>query len=198
MTTNEPELSLLTDLMSCPATDLTDPAPDDDQLKQILQAAMSAPDHGGLVPYRFIAIRGEARQQLAEVFRNAAIERGLDEAAVRKQENKPLRSPLIVCVVARLQDNPAIPEIEQILSAGCAAQHIQLACRLLDFASIWLTGDNCYDQNVYQALGLGFDERLVGFIYIGTPQTLAEKKIRPSAQERTEFWTQAQATDFAI
>ncbi len=198
MTTIQPDLSLLIDLVSSPAADLSEPAPDDDQLGQILQAAMSAPDHGSLVPYRFIVIRGEARQQLAGVFKSAAIERGLDEAAVLKQEKKPLRSPLIVGVVARLQDNPSIPEVEQILSAGCAAQHIQLACRLLGFASIWLTGDNCYDQNVYQALGLDFNERLVGFIYIGTPNPPQEKKSRPNAKDRTEFWTQPQATDFAI
>jgi nitroreductase len=159
---------------------------------------MSAPDHGNMLPYRFIVIRGEAREQLSQVFAEAATQRGLDPQAVNKQKAKPLRSPLIVAVVARIEATPAIPEIEQLLSAGCAAQHIQLASRMLGFGSIWLTGDNCYDQSVYRAFGLDLDERLVGFIYIGTPVQPPAKKNRPPASTRTEFWVEPQATDYAI
>jgi nitroreductase len=198
MTTNNPKLSLFSDLVSVPAAELVEPAPDGAQLQSILQAAMSAPDHGSLRPYRFIVIRGDARGRLSEVFADAATQRGLDQAGIDKQRAKPLRSPLIVSVVARIEHRPKIPEIEQLLSAGCAAQHIQLACRLLGFGSIWLTGDNCYDQTVYRALGLDLDERLVGFLYIGTPAQPPAKKIRPPASDRTEIWVEPQVTDYAI
>ncbi len=183
---------------SVPAKMLTAPAPNPAQLDAILQCAMSAPDHGAMTPFRFLIIDGDARQRLADVFEQAAIKRGLNDAAIQKQRSKPLRSPLIITVIARLQDAQGIPEIEQILSAGAAAQHIQLACRTLGFGSIWLTGDNSYDLNVYQALGLDIHERIIGFLHIGTPKAEIEKKNRNSAKPLTKRWNEPQHTEFAI
>ncbi|MCK4709110.1 MAG: nitroreductase, partial [Gammaproteobacteria bacterium] len=154
------KLSFLNEQISTPAKDLSLPAPDADQLEAILQTAMSAPDHGGLVPFRFLIIQGDARLNLSEVFEKAAINRNADEAAVSKQKKKLLRSPMIIIVIAHLTNNPVIPEIEQMLSAGAAAQHIQIACKSLGFGSIWLTGENCYDLHVYESLGLAFNERV--------------------------------------
>ena len=194
------DLSALTEHRSIPAGELTDPAPGDAELEQILQAAMSAPDHGELHPFRFLVIQGDARQELARVFEQAVRLRDpqADAATVEKQRNKPLRSPLIVVVVARVIDNPKIPEVEQILSAGCAAQHIQLACAALGYGSIWLTGDNAYDLHVYEALGLDLNERVVGFVYIGTPADPPLTKTRLSANSVTTQWHTAHEGDYAI
>lgn len=200
MTAQNLELSFLQQQLSVPAAELVEPAPNPEQLNAILQSAMSAPDHGELHPYRFLVIQGDARQELSKVF-EAAVQTRLpeaDQATIDKQKSKPLRSPMIVTVVACLNENPKIPEVEQLLTAGCAAQHIQLACRSLGFGSIWLTGDNCYDSNVHQALGLEFNERIVGFIYIGTPKSDQRLKQRPKANARTEYWRSPQAIDFAI
>jgi nitroreductase len=111
---------------STPAKALAEPAPDDAQLKQILQVAMSAPDHGRLYPYRFITIRGDARYRLSEIFVQATRQREpeVDAAYLAKQREKPLRSPLIVVVVATLIESEKIPKIEQMLSAGAAAHNI--------------------------------------------------------------------------
>lgn len=192
------ELSFLSNHQSIPASELVEPAPDQHQLEIILQAAMSAPDHGNMRPFRFLIIQGEARTELSKVFEDAARNRNLDDAAILKQKSKPLRSPMIIGVVASLTQSPIIPEIEQLLCAGCAAQHIQLACSQLGFGSIWLTGDNCYDQSVYQALGLQLNERMVGFIYVGSLKSKPEKKIRNPAMKITQSWTKIEATEFAI
>ncbi|MCP4333570.1 MAG: nitroreductase [Gammaproteobacteria bacterium] len=156
---------------STPARALADPAPDDKQLRLILKTAMSAPDHGRLHPYRFISIRGKARRKLSEIFGQATLDRepGVDPAYLAKQKDKPLRSPLIVVVVASLIDSPKIPEIEQMLSAGTAAHNVLLATNALGFGSIWLTGANAYDTYVCSELGIAENERIIGFIYIGTP-----------------------------
>lgn len=192
------KLSFLNDQVSIPANELTHPAPDDKQLETILQSAMSAPDHGGLTPFRFLVIRGDSLLNLSEVFEKAAIKRKADPATISKQKKKPLRSPMIIIVIARLTENPSIPEIEQMLSAGIAAQHIQLACKSLGFGSIWLTGENCYDLTVYESLGLDVNEKLIGFIYIGTPVERPVKKKRPDAKKITQHWTVSQTSDFAI
>lgn len=160
------------DRVSTPANMLIEPAPNDEQLAQIFKAAMNAPDHKRLKPYRFITIRGEARQALSEVFINAVKIRkpDVDAAYLEKQGQKPLRSPLIVVLVASLQDDPKVPEIEQMLCTGAVANNMMLASNALGFGSIWLTGDNTYDANVYRPLGLADSERIIGFIYMGTPK----------------------------
>ncbi len=193
------DLTFLTEHHSVPAAQLHEPAPGNEQLDAILQSAMSAPDHGQLHPFRFLIIRGEARLRLSRVFEQAARRRTPDdEAGIRKQADKPLRSPLIVTVIARIIDSPKIPEIEQLLSAGCAAQHIQLACRALGYGSIWLTGGNAYDLSVHEALGLDLDERIVGFLYIGTPEPGAGTKQRLSASAITSEWHQPLRHDYSI
>ena len=157
---------------STPAKALIDPAPDEAQLKQILKIAMTAPDHGRLHPYRFISIRGEGRNRLSDLFGRAVQQRNpqVEAKYLKKQKDKPLRSPLIIVVVANLIESPKIPEIEQMLSAGAAAHNILLASNALGFGSVWLTGDNAYDDLVRSELGVAANEKIIGFIYLGTPQ----------------------------
>ncbi|MFA9419012.1 MAG: nitroreductase [Gammaproteobacteria bacterium] len=178
---------------STPAKNLTEPAPDDAQLRQIFGLAMHAPDHGRLRPYRFITIRGKARHALADVFASATQKRDPEVtlAYLKKQKQKPLRSPLIVVVVACLSDNPKIPEIEQMLSAGAAAHGILLASKAMGFGSIWLTGDNAYDRSVCEPLGLDSNEKIVGFIYLGTETSAIPHPPKPDLDEKITRWTGA-------
>jgi nitroreductase len=175
---------------STPAKALTDPAPDDAQLAEILQVAMSAPDHGRLYPYRFVSIRGDARYRLSEIFVQATRlrEPDVDAAYLAKQREKPLRSPLIVVVVASLVESEKIPEIEQILSAGAAAHNILLASNALGFGSIWLTGANAYDDYVCGELGLAGNERIVGFIFLGTPELEIPPRKLPAVEDYLSNW----------
>jgi nitroreductase len=175
---------------STPAKALAEPAPDDAQLKQILQVAMSAPDHKRLHPYRFITIRGDARYRLSEIFVKATMRRepDVDAAYLAKQREKPLRSPLIVVVVATLIESEKVPEIEQMLSAGAAAHNILLGANALGFGSVWLTGANAYDDYVRGELGINDDERIVGFVYIGTPQLDIPPRPLPEVDEYLSNW----------
>jgi nitroreductase len=178
------------DRVSTPANMLIEPAPNDEQLTQIFRAAMNAPDHKHLQPYRFITIRGEARQALSEVFINAVTIRkpDVDPDYLKKQGQKPLRSPLIVVLVAKLQDDPKVPEIEQILCAGAVANNLMLANNALGFGSIWLTGDNTYDDNVCQPLGLASSEKIIGFIYLGTPKVKKPNRVISDLSDKVIDW----------
>ena len=175
---------------STPAAALTEPAPDDRQLQQIFEVALSAPDHGRLRPYRFITIRGDARHKLSDLFGRAVLQREPDvEAAyLQKQKDKPLRSPLIVVVVASLIESPKVPQIEQLLSAGAAAHNILLASKALGFGSIWLTGANAYDPFVRAELGLSENERIIGFVYLGTPSLEIPPHELPDAADFLTNW----------
>jgi len=185
---------------SIPAKLLLDPAPNEAELKHILQAAMSVPDHGGLQPFRFITIQGEARKQLATVFEQAIKQRdpNAGEAYFKKQYQKPLRSPLIIVVVCRITDNSKIPTIEQQLSAGCAAQNIMQATHALGFGACWLTGDNAYDTYVKESLGLEFNEQITGFIYVGSLDGKRALVQRKNADDISREWTEILKMETAI
>ncbi len=169
-----------------------EPAPNDKELGQILAAACRAPDHGRLRPWRFIVIRGEARARLGQVFAEALQAREPDaaEAAIETEHGRPLRSPLLVCVVAKVQSDIAkVPEIEQVVSAGAAAHTMLLAAQALGYGAMLLTGDNAYDPNVGRALGLTAGERIVSFVYFGTQAGQPPNLPRPDPAEHTSEWT---------
>lgn len=177
---------------SFPANQLSDPAPNEEQLNDILKCAIAAPDHGKLHPWRFIIIQAEARLALAEVFVKAAKirEPDISEQKLERLREKPLRSPLIVVIVSTLTpEHPKAPEIEQTLSAGAAVQLMQLGATALGFGSIWLSGANAYDENVKQALGIELKDQITGFLYLGTPPTTRPSRRRPELSDHVSQWS---------
>lgn len=162
-------LSLLNNRNSEPK--LSEPGPNHDTLHRILSAALRAPDHGKLRPWRFLLIVGKSRHRLGDLFAEALRLRdpAASPEAIKKNLDAPLRAPVIVAVIARLQDHPKVPKVEQLLSAGCAAHSILLAAQAVGYGAIWRTGDNCYDPVVKEGLGLAPNEEIVGYIYIGSP-----------------------------
>lgn len=65
---------------------LAPPGPDAQQCQALLLAAAAAPDHGQLLPWRFIAVPEQARPVLGEVFAQALRER--DPAATAEQQTQ--------------------------------------------------------------------------------------------------------------
>ncbi len=184
-------LELLQNRRSVPADQLDEPAPTAGDLDAILRAGVAASDHDGLQPWRFLIIRGAARAALGEVFARALLARAprSDDVALDKQRAKPARAPLVLAVAARVDpDNARVPAIEQILSAGAALNQMQLAANALGYGAIWLTGPNAHDAQVAEALGLDFDDRLVGFLYLGTPRTQPPTKERPDPGQFVTEW----------
>ncbi len=151
---------------------LTDPAPSDADFELMLKAAVRAPDHGRLRPWRFLSIRGAGREALGELFVEASrlsSPNATPEALGRERE-KAMRAPLVVIAIAKLSTLPnvKVPEIEQMLSAGAAAQNILLAAHALGFAAVWKTGAAAYDSYFKTQLGLAANEHIVGILYVGT------------------------------
>lgn len=160
---------------------LAEPAPRGAERETIFQAALRAPDHAWLRPWRFLVIEGAARAELGTAMLEAAREQnpGLDPEQARKVLAKPLRAPLLVAVAAKIQDHPKVPETEQLLSAGCAALNMLHAAHALGFGAIWRSGSLMYHPLLHRRLGLDpARERLVGILYIGSvigePKSLPE------------------------
>jgi|TARA_A100001037_G_C15130273_1_gene628363 nitroreductase len=178
--------------VSVPPRLLGDPAPSGADFDDIMASAMSAPDHGALTPWRFITIQGDARVKLGDVFANALKKRDpeADETAIQKERNRPMRSPMVVVAVAKIDDTVAnVPPIEQSVATGIAAYNIILAAQSKGYGGILLTGKNAQDLNVKAALGLAQTDEIVSFVYLGTPIKQVSQKRRPNASEFISEWT---------
>jgi nitroreductase len=170
----------------------TDDDVTDAELERLYAAAMTAPDHGNLNPFRFLTIRGEARERLGDIFAEAALKRGEDEAAADNARTKPLRSPVLVAVIATVTpDHPKAPDIEQVLTAGMAGYNIVLAAQAEGLAAIWLSGAPTYDDHVIGSLGVGENEQLLGFVYLGRPKRDVAPKRRADWRDHVSEWAGA-------
>ena len=161
-------LSLLHTRNSAPK--LTGPGPSDAELEQMLLAALRAPDHARLRPWRFLTVRDQRREDLGKLFLKSLLKRNpvADEAARAKALAAPLRAPLVLVVICSLSEHPKVPHVEQRLSAGCAAHGVLLAAEALGYAGIWRTGDVAFERCFMDDLGLAKNEEIVGFLYLGT------------------------------
>lgn len=169
---------------------LIEPAPDEETLRLALQAAVRAPDHGLMRPWRFQLVRGAARERLGLVLREALARRAPDSTAeaLDKEQAKPLRAPLLIVVSARVKENPKVPAIEQVVSGGVAAYNVLLVLQARGYAGMWRTGPAAYDPDVKRALGLEPGDAIVGFLYAGTPRLEPPNIRRPAPEEHVEEW----------
>ncbi len=169
---------------------LSDPAPAGAALDAMLGAGVRAPDHGRLRPWKFLLVRGPARAKLGAVMAASlkAREPGATEELLARERDKSLRAPLIVIVAACVRPTAKVPEVEQIVSAGAAAQNILVAAHALGFGGFWRTGPPAYDPGVKRALGLRAEDAIVALLYIGTVAAPAPPKAPDTAGAILE-WT---------
>lgn len=182
-------IDLLATRRSVPAPNLLGPGPDGEQLEKLLTIAARVPDHGKLVPWRFILLEGEAVPRFSGRLADFVLADAPDAPELRiENEKKRFCAPLVVVVVSRAGEHPKIPEWEQILSAGAACMNLEHAATALGFGSQWVTGWAAYDARVRDLLGLAPGERIAGFVQIGTPNLKPEDRPRPPLGEIATRW----------
>lgn len=169
---------------------LTEPGPSQAALDIMFQAATRAPDHGRLRPWQFIVVPGERRAAFGAVLADSLRRRDptATEELLQRERDKALRAPTIVVVAARVRKDHKIPGAEQVASAAAAAQIVLLAAHAQGYGAIWRTGAPAYDPQVAAALGLGADDPIVGFLYMGTRAADPMPSTRPAAQDHVRVW----------
>lgn len=182
-------IDLLLGRVSSPV--LATPGPTDEQLGLLFSAALRAPDHARLRPWRFLTVSGEARELLGELMAKAAHEEqpDLSREALDRFRGLPLRAPALILPLCRVQEHPKVPEIEQQLSVGAAVQSILMAAHVQGLGAIWRTGAVCYSPHMHSGLGLESNEQLLGFIYLGTPSGSKKKIPALEVSEYVSSWT---------
>ena len=169
---------------------LSEPAPKGDILANIQRAAFRAADHARMRPWRFLIVEGEGRQALGELFVRSEEQRGaeLSDKARQRIAERPLRAPMVMVVIASPKENPKVPEIEQWLSAGAAAQNMITAAYAQGIGAVWRTGDYAYDPSVMAGLGLSDAERIIGFLYLGTVQIAPPEAPETAIADYFQSW----------
>jgi len=152
------------------AARLTQPGPTPQHLARILEAAGRAPDHGRMKPWHLAVLDEPARQRFAAAAAQAKRRRmpAMSEEQLAAEREKMLRSPTIVVVGCAVRENPKVPEIEQIIAAGAAAQNLFLAAHDLGYGVMWKTGAAAYDPDVKAVVGLRAADHIVAIMHLGT------------------------------
>jgi nitroreductase len=174
-------LSRLQQRRSVPPRWLGEPGPGQAEIETLLTIAARVPDHGKLAPWRFVLIEGEARHRLGDTLATLfqADQPDADAEKVATERARFAQAPLVVAVVSRAVPHVKIPDWEQVLSAGAVCMNLLNASSALGYGAAWLTGWAAYDRRVLDALGLAPDERIAGFIHIGTPKENPADRSRP-------------------
>ena len=183
-------IDLLLSRRSGSAKRMQGPGPSPEQIRTLIAAATRVPDHGKLTPWRFVIFEGKARAQFGEVLVHAlkTSEPDAGEDRIAQERGRFLRAPVVIGAISRVRKGHAIPEWEQILSAGAACQTLCIAAHAMGFVANWITEWYAYHPAVREGLGLKSGERIAGFIYLGQPAELLADRPRPAFEQIASEW----------
>jgi nitroreductase len=170
--------------------DMIAPGPDAGQLHQILDAAMRVPDHGKLYPWRFVIIPADHRPAFADRLQQAYRAEKPDAGRLELEAMAQFagQAPTMVAVLSTPAPGRDVPLWEQQLSAGAACMTMLIAAHALDYVGCWLTGWPAYNDDVRDALGGGADDRIAGFIFMGSPSRPLKERPRPTREAIVSTW----------
>jgi nitroreductase len=154
-------------------------------VEKLLSAAVQAPNHYKVRPWRFVVLTGKGRERLGEVMAQSLQEKHPEypPEAFEKQRTKPLRSPLLIAVGVDKPSEEKVIEIENVCAVAAAVENLLLAAHAEGLGAKWRTGDAAYDPRVKRFLGFEADQHLIGFLYIGYPEAAFPAPNRPSFKD---------------
>lgn len=164
------------------------PAPDDAALQQILTAALRVPDHGKLCPWKLVVLREAGQQQLGKHAAAIFSKQYPDATELQRaaEQNRFSHAPLCIAVLSCPKFGTK-PVWEQELSAGAVCMNILHAAHALGYAGKWLTEWVAYDAEILAALGGSPDDKIAGFMYLGSKQSAPEDRERPTLDAVVDF-----------
>lgn len=170
---------------------LDEPGPSASQLEQLITIAMRVPDHGKLAPWRFVALTKQVRAALAPQLRalRAADEPDLPVESLDKVDMIFQQAPLCLVVVSTAKSHVKIPIWEQELSVGASTMNLIIGAHALGFGAQWLTGWATYNPDAKALFGVKPEEKIAGFIHIGTPTVPPVERPRPAVADHLQTLT---------
>ncbi len=156
-------------------------------IEKLLAAAVQAPNHYKVRPWRFVVLTGAGRERLGEVIAQSFAKKfpQAPASALDKERAKPLRAPLLIVIGVDKPTETKVLEIENICAAAAAVENMLLAAHSLGLAAKWRTGEDARDPHVKQFLGFAPDQQLIAMLYIGYPEMEPAAVSRPGYEDRT-------------
>lgn len=179
-------LAFLATRRSASALMLAEPAPSAEELAALLRLAVRVPDHGKLSPWRFVVLEGAAKADFAARLEALAHSRGDTRAAAKLGK---LKVPPLGVAVVFSPKQAEIPEWEQLHSSGAVTTTLLYAAQALGYGANWITDWYAYDADARALLGLTPEERVTGFVFMGTLKEPPLERERPDAAALTQSWT---------
>jgi len=180
-------IDLLTGRYSVGPKHLGPPAPGDEQLRRAFAAALRAPDHGKLIPFRFVVIRDNGLEKLAELFVDYGRRCGKSEEELALERTRAAQAPLVIALVARLKPTHKVPLHEQWMAIGGAVTNVLNALHCMGFGAKMLSGRRAADPQIGAAFCRD-GEQLVGWISAGTPKVALHARSGDNVEQiRSEF-----------
>ena len=180
-------LQLLSERRSASAQTLGAPGPTPEETELLLRLGARVPDHGKLAPWRFVLFEPAAKT--AYVARLTALARSQGDGQRTAKLAKLSAAPLTIAVLSRPDPEAGIPEWEQLLSAGAVCMNLLIAAEAMGYGANWITDWYAYDEAALAILGAERDERVAGFVHIGTPPEPPLERVRPDVAKLTRWWT---------
>jgi nitroreductase len=182
-------LTLLATRRSGKPRDMIAPGPDASQMQVIVNAAMRVPDHGKLAPWRFIEVTPDQRGALATLLTDAYLAEKPEAGRLELESMAQFaaQAPALIIVLSSPVHGSKIPVWEQELSAGAACMNVLTAAHALGYVGSWLTGWPAYSDTVRDAFG-GKNDRIAGFIFIGTASRELDERPRPEPRAVASLW----------
>ncbi len=166
---------------STPAFQMREPGPSRDEIEEILKLAVRVPDHGKIAPWRFIVYSGAVRSEIGEALLKMRLEKEpqLSEELIEVERNRFTRAPLVIGVISTAAPHAKIPEWEQVMSAGAVCLNLLMAANASGYAANWLTEWFAFDEAAFPLLGIKPEEKVAGFIHIGSTDFPNTERPRP-------------------
>ena len=174
---------------------LKEPGPSQAEIETLVRIASRVPDHGKLQPWRFILYRGDVRHRVGEMLAKRLEERDgqLTPGAREKECERFSRAPLVIGVIFCPRESDKIPQWEMFLSAGAASMNLVHAAHALGYGANWITNWYADDAEARRLLGLKPDERVAGFVHIGTVEGERPDRPRPEPADLMSDYTGPEA-----
>jgi nitroreductase len=156
-------------------------------IEKLLEAAVQAPNHYKVRPWRFVVLTGAGRIKLGEVMAASTKEHHPEfpPEAFEKCRATPLRAPVLIAVAVDKPSEPKVLEIENVCAAAAACENLLLAAHAMGLGAKWRTGEWARDSMIKEFLGFEADQHIIAFLYIGYPEFVSEPPLRPSFEDRT-------------
>jgi nitroreductase len=186
ITASSETLAFLASRRSASAMTLQAPGPTGDELEILLSIAARAPDHGKLAPWRFVVLSGADKDHFVAGLEVIAADRA--DTSLTGKLGKLRVPPVAIAVISRHFPGK-IPEWEQRLSAGAVCTLLIIAAQATGYGANWITDWYAYDPEARALLGATGEERIAGFIYLGTPTEAPLERVRPDMGAIVKTWT---------